>query len=248
MRYLVLTDIHANLEALESCLEDARVRRYDQALVLGDLVGYGADPNAVIERVVALNPVGLVRGNHDKVAFGLDYAEGFNAVARTAAEWTLGALTDAHRQWLAALPAGPRVIDDLVEICHGAPFDEDLYLFDQTDALRALRASSRPLCAFGHTHQPATFQLAADTFNSETPAFDGEGSQLPLRPGVRYLVNPGSVGQPRDGDPRAAYAIIDTVAPAVEFVRVAYEIGAAQAKIVRAGLPQVLARRLSAGR
>jgi diadenosine tetraphosphatase ApaH/serine/threonine PP2A family protein phosphatase len=248
MRYLVLTDIHANLEALDSCLADARLRRYDGTLVLGDLVGYGADPNAVIERVVALDPVGLVRGNHDKVACGLDYAEGFNAIARTAAEWTLGALTDAHRQWLAALPAGPRVIDDLVEICHGAPFDEDFYLFDHTDALRALRASTRPLCVFGHTHQPATFQLANDTFNTEMPAFNGDQAQLPLRAGVRYLVNPGSVGQPRDGDPRAAYAIIDTGAKTVDFVRVEYEIGAAQAKIVRAGLPQVLARRLSAGR
>src|ERR671919_3115618 len=118
MRYLVLTDIHANLEALDACLADARARGYDDTLVLGDLVGYGADPNAVIERVQALKPLAIVRGNHDKVACGIDQADGFNPVARSAAQWMLDVLEPEHRRWLAALPAGPHAVDDLVEICH----------------------------------------------------------------------------------------------------------------------------------
>ena len=130
------------------------MRGYDATLVLGDVVGYGADPNEVIDRVTALNPVAIVRGNHDKVACGLEQAEGFNMVAKSAAVWTLETLTPAHREWLAALPEGPREVDDLIEICHGSPFDEDAYLFDELDALRALKVATRPLCFFGHTHFP----------------------------------------------------------------------------------------------
>src|SRR5436190_21898594 len=141
MRYLVLTDIHANLEALDACLSDAEARGYDQALVLGDLVGYGADPNAVIERVQALEPTAIVRGNHDKVACGLEQADGFNEVAKSAAHWTFEMLRPACREWLCALPAGPTVVDDLVEICHGSPYDEDAYIFDELDAVRAMKTS-----------------------------------------------------------------------------------------------------------
>src|SRR3954469_9249535 len=133
MRYLVLTDIHANLEALDTCLADARGKRCDRTLVLGDLVGYGADPNAVIARVLELKPVAVVRGNHDKVACGLEQAEGFNAVAKNAARWTLDVLTPEHREWLAALPQGPTQVDDLIEICHGSPFDENADIFGGAD-------------------------------------------------------------------------------------------------------------------
>jgi predicted phosphodiesterase len=247
MRYLVLTDIHANLEALDACLADARTRGFDRALVLGDLVGYGADPNAVVERVVALDPLAIVRGNHDKVACGLEQAEGFNAVAKSAAFWTFDVMTPEHRAWLAALPEGPILVDDLVEICHGSPFDEDAYIFDELDAVRALKASQRPLCLFGHTHYPVSFELSADTFDSTGPSASAE-SQLVLRNGSKYLVNPGSVGQPRDGDPRAAYAIVDVAERQVTMMRVSYPLEAAQAKVVKAGLPDVLAQRLAAGR
>jgi diadenosine tetraphosphatase ApaH/serine/threonine PP2A family protein phosphatase len=246
MRYLVLTDIHANLEALEACLADARARGYDRTLVLGDLVGYGADPNAVIERVARLNPHAIVRGNHDKVACGIEAADGFNTVARSAAHWTLDILTDEHRQWLAALPRGPIQVDDLVEICHGSPFDEDAYIFDELDAARALKTSTRPLCLFGHTHYPAVFELANDGLDSVST--DAEESALPLVDGSKYLVNPGSVGQPRDGDPRAAYGIVDESARWVELFRVKYAVNEARTKIVKAGLPEVLAQRLTVGR
>src|SRR5215216_4553683 len=125
MRYLVITDIHANIEALEVCLTDAAQRGYDRILVLGDIVGYGPDPNAVIERVVGLAPAAIVRGNHDKIALGIQQAEGFNVSARAAAQWTLNELTPEHREWLTMLPPGPAVVDDCVEICHGSPLDED---------------------------------------------------------------------------------------------------------------------------
>jgi diadenosine tetraphosphatase ApaH/serine/threonine PP2A family protein phosphatase len=247
MRYLVLTDIHANLEALDACLAHAAARGYDRTLLLGDLVGYGADPNAVVERVQALRPIALVRGNHDKVACGLEYADGFNSVAKSAATWTHDVLTPDHRAWLASLPEGPCVVDDLIEICHGSPFDEDAYIFDELDALRALRSSEVALCLFGHTHYPVIFELSGDAIDSVGPAASAE-SRLTLRPGSKYLVNPGSVGQPRDSDPRAAYAIADSADRRVELYRVAYSVDEAQAKVLKAGLPEVLAQRLAVGR
>ncbi len=247
MRYLVLTDIHANLEAMEACVADATSRGYDRMIVLGDLVGYCADPNAVVERVQALQPLAIVRGNHDKVACGLEQPDGFNSVAKRAAHWTYNALTPANRQWLAALPQGPSVVDDLVEICHGSPFDEDAYIFDELDAVRALKTSRRPLCLFGHTHFPVTFELAdgrVDTIGSA----DSVSTHFELRPASKYLLNPGSVGQPRDGDARAAYALVDTSAKSVDLFRVDYSIETTQAKVIKAGLPEVLAQRLAVGR
>lgn len=247
MRYLVLTDIHANLEALDTCLTDAGVRGFDKTLVLGDLVGYGPDPNAVIERVLQLEPVAIVRGNHDKVACGLEQAEGFNNVAKSAAHWTLEMLTPAYREWLAALPEGPTDVDDDVQICHGSPFDEDAYIFDELDAVRALKVSTRPLCLFGHTHYPVTFELSNDAFESLGPATAAE-TRIAMRPGSKYLINPGSVGQPRDGDARAAYGIADTGAHCVELFRLKYPVEETQTKIAKAGLPDVLAQRLAVGR
>jgi len=247
MRYLVLTDIHANLEALDACLADARRRRFDAALVLGDVVGYGGDPNAVIERVQALQPAAIVRGNHDKVAAGVEWADGFNAVARSAAHWTYGTLTPAHRTWLTNLPEGPAIVDELIEICHGSPFDEDAYIFNELDAARALEFSRRPLCLFGHTHHPVTFVLADNVLDSPEPSTAAE-SEIRLLETATYLVNPGSVGQPRDGDPRAAYAIVDGGERRVELYRLPYAVDAAQAKILEAGLPEVLAQRLAVGR
>jgi len=246
MRYLVLTDIHANLEALEACVADAQ-KRYDQTLVLGDLVGYGGDPNAVVELVQSLEPIAIVRGNHDKVACGLEQAEGFNAVAKSAAKWTLEVLKPEHRDWLCALPEGPIDVDDVVQICHGSPFDEDAYIFDETDAIRALKCSNRQLCLFGHTHYPVTFELANDSFDSMGSA-SAPQMHVQMRDGCKYLINPGSVGQPRDGDPRAAYAIVDTAVRLVELYRTRYAVEDAQNKVVKAGLPEVLAQRLAVGR
>jgi diadenosine tetraphosphatase ApaH/serine/threonine PP2A family protein phosphatase len=244
MRYLILSDIHANLEALEAALTAAG--SCDAALVLGDLIGYGADPNAVVERVRALPSATFIRGNHDKVGAGLASVEGFNHLARQAITWTAAALTPENRDWVAALPEGPLVIDETTEICHGAPFDEDVYIFDDLDARRAFRALQRPLCLFGHTHVPAIFSFDGDLQMIGPPR--GESSELALQAGVKYLVNVGAVGQPRDGDPRAAFGVLDTGAGTLTVMRAAYDVASAQAKILAAGLPDVLAHRLAIGR
>ena len=244
MVYLIISDVHANLEALEAVL--AAAGRYDHALVLGDLVGYGADPNAVVERIRALPAATFIRGNHDKVATRLASVEHFNHLARFAIQWTTEALTPENFEWLAALPAGPVAVDDLAEICHGAPFDEDAYIFDDLDVRRAMATASRPLCLFGHTHVPAAFRLADDI--SMIGPVRGERFRLTLDADARYLVNCGAVGQPRDGDPRAAFALLDTDERTLTVRRVSYDIGTAQAKIIGADLPEVLAQRLAIGR
>jgi len=247
MRYLVLSDIHANLEALDAVLAASRSAGCDRVLLLGDLVGYGADPNAVIERVRAMPDVVVIRGNHDKVAAGVEPVEGFNHLARLAIAWTADTLTDANRSYLANLAEGPIEIDDQVEICHGTPFDEDVYVFDDLDALRSLRTSARPICLYGHTHVPAVFRLAGDELHLIGPP-RGDRFRMPLNNDGRYLVNCGSVGQPRDGDPRAAYGILDIPAHAITIHRVDYDVASAQSKIVAAGLPEILAQRLAMGR
>ena len=247
MRYLILSDIHANIDALETVLNTVAAGSWDRVVVLGDLVGYGAEPNAVIDRVRSLDPVAVIRGNHDKAACGLEDASNFNQVARTAAVWTFETLTADNRQYLRDLPSGPLSLDDTVEICHGAPFDEDHYIFDGDDALRALEAITRPLCLFGHTHLPVVFRRGEDLFDGFVPEGEDE-TRLPLAPQVRYLVNPGSVGQPRDGDPRAAFAIYDSDSPSLILRRLAYAVETAQRRIRSAGLPPSLANRLAIGR
>ena len=247
MRYLVISDIHANLEAFDTVLAAAKPLSYDRVLLLGDLVGYGADPNAICERVRELKPDALIRGNHDKVGSGVESPEGFNAVARNAIRWTYETLTQENRDWLAALPAGPLVVDDTIEICHGTPFDEDAYVFDDLDALRAMHAARRPLCLFGHTHVQVGYFLSHEQFGLSTPD-DTRPFTIPLDEANRYLVNPGSVGQPRDGDPRAAFGIADTEASEMSIYRVEYPISKAQARIMEEGLPDVLAQRLALGR
>jgi diadenosine tetraphosphatase ApaH/serine/threonine PP2A family protein phosphatase len=246
VRYLILSDIHANLEALETVLGASPPDTFDGVLVLGDLVGYGADPNAVVDRVRSLNPLAVIRGNHDKAACGLDDGSSFNQIARFAAAWTSETLTPDNRQYLRDLPAGPVLIDGQIEICHGAPFDEDHYIFDGQDARRALDASERPLCLFGHTHLPVIFFDESGQLSGVIP--EDPQQEVRLHNGVRLLVNVGSVGQPRDGDPRAGYATFDSGGPALVLHRIPYPVEIAQRKIVAAGLPQTLANRLAIGR
>jgi diadenosine tetraphosphatase ApaH/serine/threonine PP2A family protein phosphatase len=247
MRYLVISDIHANLEAYETVMAEAASLNYQKVLVLGDLVGYGADPNAICERVRALAPEALIRGNHDKVGSGVESPEGFNAVARNAIRWTFENLTQQNRDWLAELPAGPKIVDDMIEICHGTPFDEDAYVFDDLDALRAMHAARRPLCLFGHTHVQVGHFLTKDQFGLTT-AEDQRPLTIPLDESTHYLVNPGSVGQPRDGDSRAGFGIVDTTKREMTIYRIEYPIAKAQQRILEEGLPDVLAQRLAVGR
>ena len=248
MRHLVLSDIHSNLEALDAVLKAAAAQKYDAVLMLGDLVGYGADPNAVVERVRALKPVASVRGNHDKVAAGLEAADDFNPMARAAARWTREALTPATREYLRALPIGPIVVDADIEICHGSPLDEDMYVVADLDVARSVAVAKRTLCLFGHTHVALSGQMDAQRrLEIATPEGHPE-FETRLEPDSKYLVNPGSVGQPRDGDARAAYAIVDMAKRTVTLYRVTYPIEIAQKKILDAGLPPTLAYRLGMGR
>jgi predicted phosphodiesterase len=242
MRYLVLSDIHANLQALEAVLADAPRVGYDAVLVLGDLVGYGGDPAAVIERTLALGPAAIVRGNHDKVAAGLDDASTFSLTARLAIDWTASTLTAADRHRLASLPAGPAAVDGDVLICHGAPFDEDYYILSPGDGQRALRSTTARVCLFGHTHVTTLF---GSNGLATMPVTE---NVVPLPMSGQLLANVGSVGQPRDGDPGAAYGILDTTNATLQFCRVGYDIAGAQARIREAGLPDVLADRLEYGR
>jgi diadenosine tetraphosphatase ApaH/serine/threonine PP2A family protein phosphatase len=247
MRYLVISDIHANLEAYETVMAEAASLNYDKVLVLGDLVGYGADPNAICEKIRALGPEALIRGNHDKVGSGIESPEGFNAVARNAIRWTFENLTNDNRDWLAELPAGPMIVDELIEICHGTPFDEDAYVFDDLDALRAMHAARRPLCLFGHTHVQVGHFLTKDEFGLCT-AEEQRPLTISLADDTSYLVNPGSVGQPRDGDPRAGFGLVDTAKREMTIHRIEYPIAKAQQRILEEGLPDVLAQRLALGR
>ena len=244
MRYLIISDIHGNLHALEAVLADAATIGYDAVLCLGDLVGYGADPGGVIERVTALEPVAMVRGNHDKVCAGLEPPILFNELARKSVEWTHKTLTPSELAMLIALPKGPMQVGTEIEICHGSPFDEDHYIFDQKDAGRAIASSEGRICLFGHTHLPAIFAGAADPAR-HTDDLAPEELTLP-RTGPA-LINVGSVGQPRDNDPRAAYGLLDLDRMTIRMRRTFYDVAGVQERILKAGLPAWLAMRLERG-
>jgi predicted phosphodiesterase len=247
-RYLIISDIHSNLEALDAVLQASSRQRCDGVLVLGDLVGYGADPNAVVKRIRDLKPIAVIRGNHDKVAAGIDTAEDFNPMARLAAEWTRRVLTADTADYLRALPAGPMNVCDELEICHGSPIDEDMYIVGDGDAQRSIELAVRPVCFCGHTHVALRARLEAG-HRVEISVPQGHPEfETTLEAGIKYLFNPGSVGQPRDGDARAAYAIVDVDARRVILYRVVYSVEAAQKKILDAGLPPMLAYRLGMGR
>ena len=251
MRILLLSDIHSNLEALDACL--AAAPAYDLAINLGDNVGYAANPNEVITRVRSLGRV-FVRGNHDKAVSGLMNLDDFNPIAGIATLWTREQLTPENLAWLRSLPQGPILLDELpgVQFVHGSALDEDEYLVSVRDALEPLITDAVPITFFGHTHLQGGFVLQGDVTEAYRPGYrtvgQPESSDWPLRPNCHYLINPGSVGQPRDGDWRAAFAIFDTGASIVSFHRVPYNLRAAQEKINAANLPQRLATRLATGR
>jgi diadenosine tetraphosphatase ApaH/serine/threonine PP2A family protein phosphatase len=245
MRSLVLSDVHSNIEALGRVLESAATAGYDRALALGDLVGYGPDPGATIAAVRALPGLVAVRGNHDRVASGLEDGGEFNNAARVAALWTLASLRPEERDFLAGLPRGPRPFADGALLSHGSPLDEDQYLLDAGLARRCFAALPFDLCFYGHTHLPGAFVMEEGRVRFEPAA--GERTVLSLQPGRRYLVNPGSVGQPRDRDPRGGFAIYDEAARTVTFHRVAYPAEETRRKILAAGLPSWLGDRLLLG-
>ena len=247
MRYLVLSDLHANLQALEAVMGAVPAGAYGRVLVLGDLVGYGAAPNEVVEMIRALDPLVAIRGNHDKVACGIDTPDEFNAIARQAVLWTVRTLTPDNRDYLRSLPAGPLPVGQKIEVCHGSPGDEDEYIFDGADAALAFERLMRPVCLFGHTHLPVAFVRERHRIETRLPD-DAGRIVLDIEPDRLYLVNPGSVGQPRDGDRRASFALVDDESGEIEVRRVPYCVELAQQAIRDAGLPLALANRLGAGR
>lgn len=246
MRYLILSDMHANWSAFEAVLRRARRKRFDAVLVLGDLVGYGAAPNQVVEAVRKLGPrLFTVRGNHDKVVSGIDSGANFNQTALTAAQWTSTRLTPANLRYVRDLPQGPIQIEPGMAICHGSPLDEDTYVFSDVDAWEIFSNFPVPVTFFGHTHIPSLFSLEGRQLGVR--ALRGRTGTLHLQPGGRYLVNPGSIGQPRDRDPRASYMTYDSERRIVRWHRVEYPIEEAQRRIRKAGLPGSLADRLALG-
>jgi diadenosine tetraphosphatase ApaH/serine/threonine PP2A family protein phosphatase len=245
VRYLILSDIHANWEALAAVLDGA-AGAYDTIVCCGDLVGYGPDPNAVVDWVRSNVPI-VIRGNHDKVVVGLESLEWFNPVARTAAVWTQGVLSAENREYVRKLAKGPLEVDHF-QIVHGSPLDEDEYLFGAAEVAQTFAYLDRNLTFFGHTHVQGGFTFTRGRIGVLRGATrDGEPASLDLDPDSGYLVNPGAVGQPRDGDPRAAYALYDPSSRCVVYGREEYDIASVQAKIRRAGLPDVLAERLAVG-
>ncbi|MGH9404959.1 MAG: metallophosphoesterase family protein [Terriglobia bacterium] len=248
MRYLILSDLHAGLEAFEACLSLAS-GRYDQAVCLGDVVGYGPDPNAVID-VLAQRSSAVIRGNHDKACCGITDADDFNPWARAATYWTRAVLTEEHTEFLKLLPAGPKPLAGF-EMVHGSAQDEDQYVMAGPDAQAALAVQQTPLVFFGHTHHQGAFSVSrSDAYRRAKFPPDGEGCvlSLELKEQSRYLINPGSVGQPRDGNWRSGFAIYDDSERHVRFYRSPYDLPKTQEKMVRAGLPEALIRRLEVGR
>lgn len=250
MRYLVISDIHANWEALEAVLHKTKRKRYDRVLFLGDAVGYGASANRVLDWLRSLSPAPLVvRGNHDRVCVGLEGGEYFNPQAFAAISWTRQHLDQRNFEWLRNLPEGPLVVEEDLAICHGAPHDEDVYIFSGFEATPAFEALPQQLVLFGHTHVPSLISL--DT-RGEAPFLRVEllresMGPIDLQEGIRYLINPGSVGQPRDRDPRAAFAIFDSELNRLYHYRIPYSQISARKRILRAGLPVLLGDRLLHG-
>lgn len=243
MRLAVISDIHANLEALMAVLQRARDEGATDYACLGDIVGYGADPAACVQLVRALPLLAAIRGNHDTMVATGEIDPYTSRRAVLAVEWTRSALPAEPIAWLGSLPL-EKVIHQTLMVVHDSPVEPGSwrYLSDEASSAAALAGQTTALCFYGHTHQPLALRRGLGRI-----AF-GERQPLQLDPAGTYLVNVGSVGQPRDGDPRASFGIYDEDAGLIELHRVDYDIASAQAKIRAAGLPEVLAERLECGR
>ena len=256
MRALILSDIHANLEGLEAVLRSAD-GTFDALWNLGDMVGYGGSPNEVVERIRPLAQLS-VRGNHDRVCCGLTSALSFNPTARTAANWTQKELSPENLQWLREMPQGPLhpLVDGIeasaITCAHGSPLNEDHYILNMRDAWAPLQQMDTTVTFIGHTHIQGGFSQKGHEWHEVRPRYQTfnspESWTLSITEGTRHLINPGSVGQPRDCDWRAGYAIYDTARQEIVFHRVPYDLTASQGRILMAGLPERLAERLREGR
>jgi len=251
VKVLIISDIHGNAEGFDACM--AAAPSFDKVFNLGDIVGYGASPNEVVNKSRDLGGL-FVRGNHDKACSGVDSTDGFNMMAALAAYWTQKNLNPENLAWVKALPKGPVMAKGIenVHCVHGSPLDEDEYIIIVRDAYEPLRRATVPVTFFGHTHMQGGFAVENDQWATLRPGYQtkdkAENVELQLETNSKYLINPGSVGQPRDGDWRAAFAVFDTEKMIVTFFRIPYDVKAAQKKIMDAGLPDRLATRLTDGR
>ena len=245
MQILILSDLHSNWQALEAVLSDAK-NEYDQVVCCGDIVGYNPNPAEVLEWAKA-SCSALIRGNHDKVIAGIDDIEWFNDVAKTSARWTMKVLAAEQLTYLHELPVGPLALEHF-HIWHGSPADEDEYIANPQEAALRFSAFELPLAFFGHTHLQGGFFSKHGRVGPipQVPAKEREVSFI-LEPDVLYMVNPGSVGQPRDRDPRAAYALYDPEKKLVTLRRTSYDVDKTSALIKEAGLPDMLGMRLFMG-
>jgi diadenosine tetraphosphatase ApaH/serine/threonine PP2A family protein phosphatase len=245
MRYAILSDVHGNLEALRAVLADAAAEGAHALIALGDTIGYGADPAACLESVAA-RAAAIVTGNHEAGAAGTLGLNWFNPAARQALAWTRRQLGDDHRRWLADLPLATTLGE--ATLVHASPEhpEEWDYLVSAAEGFAVFGAFASRLCFVGHSHRPTLWSVG-----SSGPKFTGRFRAWPLevhlQTGRRYLINVGSVGQPRDRDPRASYAVWDEEARLVRIRRVPYDVLAAADKIRAAGLPLLLAERLADG-
>ncbi len=242
MSIVILSDIHSNLEAFKAVLTDLAQEQVDQVLFLGDIVGYAADPDQCIEILRGLTPQ-AVAGNHDRAAVGLADTAYFNPVARVAVEWTAGIITADHAAFLKTLPLTASLPGML--LVHATPYRPERwnYVFSLEDAAQCFRHCEQPICFTGHSHYPMFFVQDRQGIISVI-----RDLTFTLLDSCRYLINVGSVGQPRDGDPRAAYGIYKPEEASFHIKRVPYDIKRTQEKIIAAGLPPFLAERLTEGR
>lgn len=245
MRSLLISDLHSNKEALGTVLRHVARKRVGQLLCLGDIVGYGAHPNHVLEMLRrSRRKKVIIRGNHDRVAMGLGDPDDFNNAASEAILWTRDRLSRRNLGFLQDLPVGPVEASPDVLLCHGSPDDEDEYLLNDRQAVRIFQQWPQKLIFFGHTHLPYLYRFRNGFMQGmlieDSMTFD-------IEPGSRYLINPGSVGQPRDRDWRTSFAIWDNDRDTIRFCRLEYDVGATQQAILEAGLPPILANRLSSG-
>ena len=221
---------------------------FEDALCCGDIVGYGPEPNETIQKVQDLNAV-TIRGNHDRVACGQDEPGGFNPHAKASAYWTREALSSKAKAYLESLPVGPLDVDETAQLVHGAVTGEDDYITSERDAAESFDLTDKHLTFFGHSHFPGVYSCDRNgNVATEFPTETRTPGKMNLRPGVQYLVNPGSVGQPRDGDTRSSFLIWDSDTRCLEFYRVEYPLEITQEKMKAARLPRYLIERLTHGR
>jgi len=244
MKYLVFSDIHSNLEAFEKLISHKVFKEADKHLFLGDLVGYGADPNDTISLFKTIQNLYCIRGNHDKVISDIESSSLFNPVAAFSAEWSKVQLSEENRLYLKNFKKGPMIVDHFITICHGSTFDEDYYVFSVFEAVESFKFMKTSIGFFGHTHFPVVY-LQRNNKISVIPL--NNSKKIKLDPNTKYLINPGSIGQPRDKNPASGFILYDSDKREIRFYRYDYNVKKTQKKIRNAGLPELLASRLESG-